>query len=94
MVSLTHTIPAMPVGDAAAAVGYYRDSGAESFLAGTATCLTLTDAVEVPYEERRRADVLHPVLREGVGETDLGTRESATLDLEGNLISFSQWTVA
>jgi catechol 2,3-dioxygenase-like lactoylglutathione lyase family enzyme len=135
VVSLTQTIPAMPVRDAAVAVGFYRDrlgfdvlhhdggfavlgrdeavvhlwqagdeswrdrgslerpvrSGAESFLAGTASCRILTDAVDDLYEELRRADVLHPVSRDGVGETDFGTREFATLDLDGNLISFFQW---
>jgi hypothetical protein len=92
VVSLTHTIPAMPVRDAAAAVGYYRDSGAESFPAETASCRIVTDAVDVPYEELRRTDVQHPVLREGVGDTDSGTSEFATLD--GSLISSIQWTAA
>ncbi len=40
------------------------------------------------YDELRRADVLHPVSSDGVDETDFGTREFATLDTDGNLITF------
>jgi len=32
--------------------------------------------------------VLHPVSKAGPNDTDFGTREFATLDLNGNLISF------
>jgi hypothetical protein len=35
--------------------------------------------------------VLHPVSKAGVGATDFGTREFATLDLDGNLLSFFRW---
>jgi hypothetical protein len=38
--------------------------------------------------------VIHPVSSEGVGETDFGTREFATLDADGNLITFFQWVSA
>jgi hypothetical protein len=36
--------------------------------------------------------VLHPVARDGVATTDFGTREFATLDLAGNLLTFFEWT--
>ena len=69
-------------------------SGAESFLAGTGSCRIETDAVDELYEELRERDVLHPVSRDGVSTTDFGTRELATLDGDGNLITFFQWTAA
>ena len=135
MVSLSQTIPALPVRDAAAAVDFYRDrlgfevlhhdggfavmardeavlhlweagdetwrerdslerpvrSGAESFIAGTASCRVVVDGVDELYEELRSSDVLHPVSKESVSDTDFGTREFATLDLDGNLVTFFQW---
>jgi hypothetical protein len=66
-------------------------SGAESFIAGTASCRIETGDVDGLYEELRAADVLHPVSREGVTTTDFGTREFATLDLDGNLLTFFHW---
>ena len=134
--SLSQTIPAMPVRDAAAAVAFYRDrfgfkvlhqdegfavlgrddaqvhlweagdeswrervalretpisSGAESFIAGTASCRIMVDGVDALYQELSPKDVLHPVSRGGVSETEYGTREFATLDQDGNLISFFEW---
>ena len=53
-------------------------SGAESFLAGTASCRIETDDVDGLYAELAAADVLHPVSHDGVTETDFGTREFAT----------------
>ena len=135
MVTLSQTIPALPVRDAAAAVGFYRDrlgfetlhhdggfavvcrddavihlwqasdegwrernagetpvrSGAESFIAGTASCRIVVEGVDELYEELSRADVLHPVSKGGVDDTDFGTREFATLDQDGNLVTFFQW---
>ena len=132
MVTLSQTIPALPVRDAAAAVGFYRDrlgfdvihhdggfavlarddavvhlwessdeswrdrdlleapvrSGAESFIAGTASCRIAVVGVDELYEELRQRDVLHPVAKDGVTDTDFGTREFATLDRDGNLITF------
>jgi len=35
--------------------------------------------------------VLHPVSKEAVSDTDFGTREFATLDRDGNLVTFFQW---
>ncbi len=66
-------------------------SGAESFIAGTASCRVRVDGVDELYDELRRSDVLHPVSKDGVSETEFGTREFATLDLDGNLISFFEW---
>ena len=132
MVTLSRTIPALPVRDVVAAVGFYRDrlgfetvhdeggfaivrrgdaeihlwqagdetwrarvspespvcSGAESFIAGTASCRILVGGVDELYEELRRSDVLHPVSREDISVTDFGTREFATLDADGNLLTF------
>ena len=134
MVSLSQTIPAMPVRDAAAAVAFYRDrygfqvlhhdggfavlarddaivhlweasdeswrerdsfekpvsSGAESFLAGTASFRVEVQGVDDLFEELSAQDVLHPVSRKGVDDTDWGTREFATVDLDGNLVTFFQ----
>jgi len=67
-------------------------SGAESFLSGTASCRIEVDGIDELYGELERADVLHPVSRDGVDDTDYGTREFATLDLDGNLITFYLWT--
>jgi catechol 2,3-dioxygenase-like lactoylglutathione lyase family enzyme len=66
-------------------------SGAESFIAGTASCRIRVVGVDELYDELRRRDVLHPVSTDGVSETDFGTREFATLDLDGNLVSFFEW---
>lgn len=66
-------------------------TGAESFIAGTASCRILTEGVDELYEELRTRDVLHPVSWAGVGETDFGTREFAALDLDGNLVTFFRW---
>jgi catechol 2,3-dioxygenase-like lactoylglutathione lyase family enzyme len=136
VVRLGQTIPALPVRDAAAAVGFYRErlgfavlhhdggfavlrrdeavvhlweagdeswrereglerpvcSGAESFIAGTASCRIMVEGVDELYEELRASDVLHPVSQGGVDDTDFGTREFATLDSDGNLVTFFQWT--
>jgi catechol 2,3-dioxygenase-like lactoylglutathione lyase family enzyme len=66
-------------------------SGAESFIAGTASCRIVVDGVDELYEEMRASDVLHPVSKESVDNTDFGTREFATLDADGNLVTFFQW---
>jgi catechol 2,3-dioxygenase-like lactoylglutathione lyase family enzyme len=66
-------------------------SGAESFIAGTASCRILVEGVDELYGELRKRDVLHPVSKDGAEDTDFGTREFATLDLDGNLVTFFQW---
>ena len=42
----------------------------------------------------RAQDVLHPVSKKGVDDTDFGTREFATRDLDGNLVTFYLWVDA
>ena len=69
-------------------------SGAESFIAGTASCRIEVAGVDDLYEELSVRDVLHPVSRNGVSETDFGSREFAMLDADGNLISFFEWVSA
>jgi catechol 2,3-dioxygenase-like lactoylglutathione lyase family enzyme len=66
-------------------------SGAESFLAGTASCRIEVSDVDALYAELRSAGVLHDVSRPGVTATDFGTREFATLDSDGNLLTFFRW---
>jgi len=69
-------------------------SGAESFLAGTASCRIEVADVDALYAELEAAEVLHAVSRGGIDVTDFGTREFATLDLDGNLLSFFRWRTA
>jgi hypothetical protein len=66
-------------------------SGAESFIAGTASCRIATEGVDELYVELKGQDVLHTVSVDGVEDTEFGTREFATLDLDGNLITFFRW---
>ena len=66
-------------------------SGAESFLAGTASCRIEVTDVDALFTEMQAAGVLHPVSRV-VETTEYGTREFSVLDLEGNLIGFHVWT--
>jgi catechol 2,3-dioxygenase-like lactoylglutathione lyase family enzyme len=62
-------------------------SGAESFLAGTASCRIEVADVDALFTELEAAGVLHPTVR-AVTATDFGTREFATLDGDGNLLTF------
>jgi hypothetical protein len=66
-------------------------TGAESFLAGTASCRIEVADVDTLFAELEAAGVLHPVSAGGVTETDFGTREFATVDLDGNLLTFFRW---
>ena len=63
-------------------------SGAESFLAGTASCRIEVDDVDVLFDELAAAQVLHRVSVPGVTVTDFGTREFATVDLDNNALAF------
>ena len=63
-------------------------SGAESFLAGTASCRVEVDDVDGIYDEMRGQDVLHYADHGSAVETDFGTREFAVTDLDNNLIEF------
>jgi catechol 2,3-dioxygenase-like lactoylglutathione lyase family enzyme len=135
-VSLTTSIPALPVRDVAVAVAFYcsrlgfgqahveldfavlrRDevelhlwqagdtawqkrpdltgrpvvSGAESFLAGTASCRLGVDteaALETLFATFAAADALHPVSRGGPESTTFGVRQFHVLDVDGNLVTF------
>ena len=133
--SMTQTIPALPVRDAAKAVKFYRDklgfevfhhdggfavvgrdeavlhlweagdeswrerdsidepirSGAESFIAGTASCRIRVADVDGLYAELNEAGVIHPASGGGVTDTDYGARDFATVDLDGNLVVFFRW---
>lgn len=64
--------------------------GAESFIAGTASCRIEVDHVDELYAEMAAAAVLHPGDLGSAGDTAWGTREFAALDLEGNLLTFHQ----
>lgn len=65
-------------------------SGAESFLAGTASCRIEVTDVDALFTEMQAAGVLHPVST-SVETTDFGTREFGVLDLDGNLVGFHVW---
>jgi catechol 2,3-dioxygenase-like lactoylglutathione lyase family enzyme len=72
-------------------------SGAESFLAGTASCRIEVNgpdasrALDDLHAEMAAAGVLHGVSGSGVEQTDFGTREFHVLDLDGNLLTFYLW---
>jgi uncharacterized glyoxalase superfamily protein PhnB len=66
-------------------------SGAESFLSGTASCRIELADVDALFEELQEKGVLHQVSLGGVEKTDFGTREFATVDLDGNLLTFFRW---
>ena len=66
-------------------------SGAESFIAGTASCRISLDsaaAVDDLYDELAAAGVLHPRDHGRAVDTDFGTHEFAALDNDGNLLTF------
>jgi catechol 2,3-dioxygenase-like lactoylglutathione lyase family enzyme len=66
-------------------------SGAESFLAGTASCRIEVTGIDELYAEMATAGVLHGVSGSGPQDTDYGTREFHVLDLDGNLLTFYLW---
>ena len=66
-------------------------SGAESFIAGTASCRIALDSaadVDALYDELAVAGVLHPRDHGSAVDTDFGTHEFAALDGDGNLLTF------
>jgi catechol 2,3-dioxygenase-like lactoylglutathione lyase family enzyme len=65
-------------------------TGAESFIAGTASCRISVTDIAALYAELAPQGVLHPVDEGSPSHTDWGTREFAVLDLEGNLLTFFQ----
>jgi len=66
-------------------------SGAESFLAGTASCRIEVADVDALFAELQSAGVLHHVSRDEVTSTDFGSREFATVDGDGILLTFFRW---
>jgi catechol 2,3-dioxygenase-like lactoylglutathione lyase family enzyme len=61
-------------------------SGAESFIAGTASCRVRVEGVDELYVSCQQSGIVHP--NGQIGETEWGTREFAVLDPDGNLITF------
>lgn len=62
-------------------------SGAESFLAGTASCRIEVSGIDSLYEEMKETGVLYSS-DTVVEETSWGTMEFPVLDLERNLLTF------
>lgn len=63
-------------------------TGAEDFIAGTASCRIEVDEVDGLHDELATAGVLHPTDHGSAQDTAWGTREVAALDLDGNLLTF------
>jgi len=63
-------------------------SGAETFLAGTASCRIEVAEVDGLFSELKATGVLHEASRDGVTTTDFSTREFATVNTDGNLLTF------
>jgi catechol 2,3-dioxygenase-like lactoylglutathione lyase family enzyme len=61
-------------------------SGAESFIAGTASFRVQVEGVDELYEQCKSRDVVHPNAH--IDDTDWGTREFGVLDPDGNLVGF------
>jgi catechol 2,3-dioxygenase-like lactoylglutathione lyase family enzyme len=67
-------------------------SGAESFIAGTASCRIAVDDPDALFAElSNHPEVLHGTSREGVTLTDFGSREFHAVDTDGNLLTFFRW---
>ena len=67
-------------------------SGAESFLAGTASCRFCCEGIDARYANLREEGVIHP--NGALQTTPWGTDEFAILDLDGNLITFFENSAA
>jgi len=66
-------------------------SGAESFLAGTASCrlgVDTQDQLDALFATLAEDGVLHPASRSGVTTTTFGVRQFHVLDVDGNLVTF------
>jgi catechol 2,3-dioxygenase-like lactoylglutathione lyase family enzyme len=61
-------------------------TGAESFLAGTASCRIRAESIDALCAAYTAAGVLHP--NGPLSDKPYGLREFAVLDLDGNLITF------
>ncbi|MCG8354083.1 MAG: VOC family protein [Kiloniellales bacterium] len=64
------------------------ESGAESFLAGTASCRVRVDDIESLYAAMQRAEVVHPNGK--LEDKPYGLREFSILDPDNNLMVFFQ----
>ena len=67
-------------------------SGAESFIAGTASCRVQVVGVDDLHGELEPRGILHP--NGQLGDQPWGTREFAVLDPDNNLITFFERTYA
>jgi hypothetical protein len=92
---LRKTIPALPARDVRAAVAHYRkhfgfdvphETDDFAVLVRDDAVLHLVDAL---FAELEPHGVLHDISRVGVVATDFGTREFASLDLDGDEIDWS-----
>jgi len=63
-------------------------SGAETFLAGTASARIAVSGIEALCAEMTAAGVMHP--NGSLNDKPYGLREFAVLDLDGNLLTFFQ----
>ncbi|QCW50406.1 VOC family protein [Nocardioides dongxiaopingii] len=68
-------------------------SGAEDFLAGTASCRIACSDVDALHAELAPTGALHPTDAGRPAATSHGTREVAVLDLDGNLLTFVEAVV-
>lgn len=66
-------------------------SGAESFIAGTASFRVEAEDIDGLYAELAGTGVLHYGDRGAPTRTGFGTYEFATTDVDGNLIEFYRW---
>lgn len=69
-------------------------SGAESFIAGTASFRIEAVDIDGLYAQLSQAGVLHYADEGAPQHTDFGTYEFATTDVDGNLIGFYRWVDA
>ncbi|MGR3435703.1 MAG: bleomycin resistance protein [Shimia sp.] len=67
-------------------------SGAESFLAGTASCRVAVSGIETLFAEMKAAGIVHP--NGPLTDKPYGLREFAVLDLDGNHVTFFAPVVA
>lgn len=61
-------------------------SGAESFISGTASCRVAVIGVDELYARLQQANVIHPSAH--IRDTEWGTREFGITDPDNNLITF------
>ena len=96
---LHRTIPALPVRDVPAAVAHYRERfGFEPRHETDGFAVIARDDAVVHLwgssdeDWRTRADLRERPICSGAESFLSGTREFATLDLDGNLLAFFRWT--